>query len=270
MMGRPRNGERLPLSAREGRRWRVALGQVQARIKVLDEERQKAQREVAELRKEIASQARKMEDLAEGVVVLSKREQELRVMLLDAHDQLMRRAEKIKVDLASDLQTITMANNPGPPHRPDGSVPQADQSGNGPDPGSGQGVGHRDYPTLVRHIKEVARTVLPPKATVAVVSKGDDELLRFGDELTGWHFPQNEDGVYAGFYPADSTLAIAHLEELRSRGAGYLLFPETAFWWLDRYEGFAKYLDAGYRRIWAEGCIIYALHQDATEAGEEI
>ena len=270
MMGRPRNDGRLPFSARGGRRWQAALGQAQGRIRVLEEGRREARREVAELRKEIASQARKLEELAEGVSILSRREQELRAMLLDAHDQLMRRAEKIKVDLASDLQTITMANNPDPLHRPDGSVPQADQPGNGPDPGSGQGIGHPDYPTLVRHIREVARTVLPPKATVAVVSKGDDELLRFGDELTGWHFPQNEDGVYAGFYPADSTLAIAHLEELRSKGAGYLLFPETAFWWLDRYEGFARHLDAGYRRIWAEGCIIYTLNQDATEVGEEI
>src|SRR5919107_1551615 len=122
MMDRPRNDGRLPFSAREGKRWRAALGQAQGRIRVLEEGRREARREVAELRKEIASQARKLEELAEGISALSRREQELRAMLLDAHDQLMRRAEKIKVDLASDLQTITRANNPDPPHRPDGSV----------------------------------------------------------------------------------------------------------------------------------------------------
>ena len=43
-------------------------------------------------------------------------------------------------------------------------------------------------------------------ATVAVISKGDDQLLRLGDQR-GWHFPQIQDGRYANVYPADSTEA---------------------------------------------------------------
>jgi hypothetical protein len=125
-----------------------------------------------------------------------------------------------------------------------------------------------DYPRLVGHIQEVAKAVLPRKATVAVVSKGDEELLKLGGERRGWHFPQNEDGVYAGYYPADSVAAISHLEELRSSGADFLLFPETAFWWLERYEDFKQHLDARYRRIWGEGCIIYQLYESHADNAE--
>src|SRR3712207_2672412 len=51
------------------------------------------------------------------------------------------------------------------------------------------------YQQLVRRIREVVRTALPAGATVIVVSKGDDRLLEL-DGRRGWHFPQNERGVY--------------------------------------------------------------------------
>ena len=70
-----------------------------------------------------------------------------------------------------------------------------------------------------------------------VVSNGDDELLRLGAARRAWHFPQQEDGVWAGYHPADSAEAIAHLEALRDRGATHILIPQTAFWWLDYYTG---------------------------------
>ena len=44
---------------------------------------------------------------------------------------------------------------------------------------------------------------MPLEATVMVVSKGDDELLKLGGRRA-LHFPQNEAGEYAGHYPADS------------------------------------------------------------------
>src|SRR5438034_539208 len=77
---------------------------------------------------------------------------------------------------------------------------------------------------------------------IIVVSKGDDELLKLGG-CCAWHFPQCEDGVYAGFYPVDSAAAIAHLEELRAKGAGFLLFPATSLWWLDHYVAFRWHLE---------------------------
>jgi hypothetical protein len=96
---------------------------------------------------------------------------------------------------------------------------------------------------------------------VIVVSKGDEALLELGDERKGWHFPQNEDGVYAGHYPASSAEAVAHLEELRSKGASFLLFPETSLWWLDHYQGIRDHLESRYRLlVHEEGtCLIFDL-----------
>ncbi len=49
-----------------------------------------------------------------------------------------------------------------------------------------------------------------------------------------------------------------HLEALRKRAWEYLLFPRTAFWWLDYYQGFREHLDARYLRLWEdEHCQIY-------------
>jgi glycosyl transferase family 2 len=51
------------------------------------------------------------------------------------------------------------------------------------------------------------------------------------------------DGKYWG-RPADSSAAIQELERLRSEGADYLVFAWQAFWWLDYYSEFHKYMRA--------------------------
>ena len=100
---------------------------------------------------------------------------------------------------------------------------------------------------------------LPTGSVVVVVSRGDDNLLQLGPRR-GWHFPQTEAGVYAGFYPADSGEAIAHLEEIRRKGADYLLFPSTAFWWLGFYGDFQKYLESHYPCVCSDpSCLIFQL-----------
>jgi GT2 family glycosyltransferase len=98
------------------------------------------------------------------------------------------------------------------------------------------------YRDLVERIRAVVDHELPSDATVLVVSNGDHELLQLGADRRGWHFPQMEDGTYAGHHPGDSAEAIAHLEVLRGRGAEYILFPETALWWLEYYQEFAHQL----------------------------
>ncbi len=116
-----------------------------------------------------------------------------------------------------------------------------------------------DYQRLAGQIREVVRRTVPQDATVIVVSKGDDELLKL-DGRKGWHFPQTKSGVYIGYHPADSAAAIEHLEELRTKGGRYLLFPQPSFWWLDYYQDFRKHLDECYSRIWRDDrCIIYEL-----------
>ena len=98
------------------------------------------------------------------------------------------------------------------------------------------------YRDLVGRVRQVVDDELPRDATVLVVSNGDDELLQLGAERRAWHFPQMPDGTYAGHHPGSSTEAIEHLEALRKKGAEYILFPETAFWWLEFYGGLLEYL----------------------------
>ena len=104
---------------------------------------------------------------------------------------------------------------------------------------------------------------VPEGATVLVVSRGDEDALDLGGRRA-WHFPQGGDGSYAGSYPHDSEEAVAHLEDLRRRGAQYLLVPATSAWWLDHYEGFARHLRERYRPL-AEGeeCVLFALEERA-------
>jgi hypothetical protein len=97
-------------------------------------------------------------------------------------------------------------------------------------------------------VRELVSSAVPAGATVLVASRGDDELLEL-DGKTGWHFPRGEDGSWSGYYPADSAEAIAHLERLRALGAEYLLFPNTALWWLEHYGGLREHLEDRYRVV---------------------
>jgi hypothetical protein len=116
------------------------------------------------------------------------------------------------------------------------------------------------YWELVEQIREVVGRRLPPRSTVIVVSKGDPELLKLGPR-TGWHFPQTHGRVYAGHYPKDSAAAIYHLEQLRREGGQFLLFPATAFWWLDHYREFKRYLETHYPLLirQTDTCLIFEL-----------
>jgi hypothetical protein len=116
------------------------------------------------------------------------------------------------------------------------------------------------YQRLIHRIRGVVRAALPPNTTIIVASKGDDALLCF-ECRRGWHFPQTDTGVYAGHYPADSAAAIAHLEALRATGGDFLLFPQTALWWLEHYSAFGQHLEYRYRVVASrdDTCVIFAL-----------
>ena len=121
-------------------------------------------------------------------------------------------------------------------------------------------LGYRKH---LADIQDMVEQSVPPGATVLVISRGDDEALALGSR-TAWHFPQEQDGTYAGSYPADSEAAVAQLESLRRQGAQYLLVPSTSAWWLDHYEGFAQHLQDRYRRLAErEGCALYALDAES-------
>src|SRR5262249_15676275 len=70
------------------------------------------------------------------------------------------------------------------------------------------------YQIFLKDWRSLVENHTPEGARLAVVSKGDDELLELHNR-EAWHFPRAESGgAYAGCYPADSAEAIAHLEVL--------------------------------------------------------
>lgn len=124
-----------------------------------------------------------------------------------------------------------------------------------------------EYESLITRVRESANTVIPRNATVLVVSRGDEELLRLGPRRA-LHFPQDEFGRYAGYHPEDSDSAIAALEDMRARGAQFLLLPNTAFWWLDYYDGLREYLETNHPPVLAaDDCMIFDLGAGAVQSG---
>lgn len=113
------------------------------------------------------------------------------------------------------------------------------------------------YGNLVERVRREVEEQTPVAAKVLVISRGDRELIRFRDRR-GDHFPQDDDGRYAGHHPADSAEAIAALERLREQGAQFLVVPPPSAWWLDHYDGFARHLER-YRLLAAGDCEIYDL-----------
>ncbi len=104
------------------------------------------------------------------------------------------------------------------------------------------------YHQLRSRIRDAVEQRLPANARVLVVSRGDAELLSLlGSHCS--HFPQDRTGEYAGFHPRDSHDCIQHLESLRSRGAEYLLLPQTARWWLEHYRDFDEHLRKRYSLV---------------------
>jgi len=123
-----------------------------------------------------------------------------------------------------------------------------------------------DYRGLVRSVRQIASHVVTPGDVVAIVSRGDSELLAL-DRGTACHFPEARPGVYAGHHPEDSAAAIAALDACRAtRGATYLVFPGTAMWWLDYYREFRDHLEHRYRCAWQDThCVIYDLRIASSE-----
>jgi GT2 family glycosyltransferase len=116
------------------------------------------------------------------------------------------------------------------------------------------------YRSLAERMQRSVADSVPIGATVLIVSRGDDELLRV-DGLRTRHFPRADGGAYAGYHPADAAEAIALLEAEREAGAEYIAFPATGIWWLEHYEELTRHLDSSYERILSEPetCVIFDL-----------
>ena len=187
---------------------------------------------------------------------------------VDFHRHLASRYLLVRSDEHCILYGLSEARTPSVDNHATADSPErptADPAQTLPVSGNGRhqlnGADHLpvSYERLVDQIRVAVDQAIPENAIVVVVSKGDEDLVKL-EGRRGWHYPQTEDGAYAGYYPADSTAAIQHLESLRRQGAAYLVFPRTAFWWLAHYEDFRRHLDARYQRIHSDThCIIYTL-----------
>jgi GT2 family glycosyltransferase len=98
------------------------------------------------------------------------------------------------------------------------------------------------YDAAVARIRAAALGLLPAGAKLLVVSKGDESLVDLPGIRAG-HFPQEADGGYCGYNPADGAEAVRMLEALRLGGSEYLVIPAAAFWWLDYYAELRDYLE---------------------------
>jgi GT2 family glycosyltransferase len=118
------------------------------------------------------------------------------------------------------------------------------------------------YGRMVERVRLAVEGAVPMDAKVLVVSRGDRELTRLGAREAG-HFPQSEEGGYAGHHPADSAAAIKELERLRAVGAQYLVVPPTSAWWGVYYRDFFEHLDDRYERVENPHCEIFRIEGTA-------
>jgi GT2 family glycosyltransferase len=123
------------------------------------------------------------------------------------------------------------------------------------------------YRLMVEQLRDAVTEAVPTGARILIVSRGDRELVEL-EGLDCRHFPQDEAGRYAGFHPRDGAEAVAQLESLREEGAEYLVFPATAYWWLEHYGELAEHLD-GLERTDSEVCAVFRLDASAAEIESE-
>jgi glycosyltransferase involved in cell wall biosynthesis len=114
------------------------------------------------------------------------------------------------------------------------------------------------YRDLVERVRRVASVAIPPGARVAVVSRGDDELLSLG-AADAEHFPGDDSGAWLGWYPANGEEAAAFLDKAVERRVEYLLLPQTATWWLQRYPELAQRLERDWHELLRDDgtCVVY-------------
>jgi FkbM family methyltransferase len=116
------------------------------------------------------------------------------------------------------------------------------------------------YDQLVIRIREAVDALLPVDCTVAVLGKGDPELLKLSGRRA-YHLPADEQGGYLGYHPANSEEAIRQFKSAIAKGADYLLIPSTSLWWLEHYADFCKEMEASSEAVLVDDdlCLIYAI-----------
>lgn len=111
---------------------------------------------------------------------------------------------------------------------------------------------HTDYRLSAPGCVPAGKTVdaVAPAGALALIADGGDPTCLYYTRRKGWHF----------WNPHDDEEAIQSLEHYRALGAGYLMVDNNHMWWLNRYRGFAEYLNAKYKKVADAGnYVIYEL-----------
>ena len=106
---------------------------------------------------------------------------------------------------------------------------------------------------LRRAAKEI-NGLVPGGATFILVDEGQWPGGELGAERHVLPFLER-DGQYWGAPPDDAT-AIRELERLRRSGASFLAFAWPAFWWLEYYAEFHRYLRSNFRCVLANNRLV--------------
>ena len=117
-----------------------------------------------------------------------------------------------------------------------------------------------EYEGLIERVRETANAMIPRNATVLVVSRGDEELLRHRPPAARCTFPRTSSGATPATTRRTATLRSQSSRACARAAREYLLLPSTAFWWLDYYEGLRDHLERNYPPIVsADDCVVFEL-----------
>lgn len=116
---------------------------------------------------------------------------------------------------------------------------------------------------LVERLRGVVSALVPPDAHVAVVSRGDVELLDL-PVARAVHFPSGPGIGWSGNNPANDEEAVDALDAAIEAGATHILVPAREQWWFDSYPRFQVRLQSCWTIVSdASTCSIFALRQPA-------
>ena len=110
-------------------------------------------------------------------------------------------------------------------------------------------LGGDDAP-MWRELRHMVADHVPPGDRLLVIARDHPAMHALGREVE--NFPGDGTGRWPGFFPADDLGAIAQLEALRHRGAGWLLVPADAAWWFESYPTLAAHLRRHYATVGGE------------------
>ena len=132
-----------------------------------------------------------------------------------------------------------------------------------------QRMNYQYFQQFMPAIRDLVAGAVPAGAKIAVVTAGDAQVLKI-ERRECWHFYQDDQARPIEGHPADALEAINRLEDLRIKGAEYLLIPRPSLWWLEHWTEFREHLDLRYKAIehLRDICALYELHAGKAEAGK--